>query len=126
MLGVSRKDGFVSGRPEDFRVVLDQDAVLEGGDSGFFLDPSVIAEDRRMIDDVVGLPFAGLAAGVYERRVLFVNRAGLTVEVGLVIVRIEHLNLVKSLEEDAAVSASLAFALELGRRGPFDETLRVV
>ena len=29
---IARKDGFVSGRPEDFRVVLDQDAVVEDGD----------------------------------------------------------------------------------------------
>ena len=58
----------MSGRPEDFRVVLDQDAVVEDGDRGFLLDPSVVAEDRRVVDDVVGLPFAGFAAGVDQRR----------------------------------------------------------
>ena len=35
MLGVAREDGFVSSRPEDFRVVLDEDAVVEDGDRGF-------------------------------------------------------------------------------------------
>src|SRR5688572_21367165 len=43
MLGVAWEDGFVSGRPEDFRVVLDEDAVVEDGDRGFLLDPSVVA-----------------------------------------------------------------------------------
>src|SRR5262245_367201 len=126
MFGVTRKDRIVSGRAEYFRVVLDQDAVVEDGDRRFLLDTAVVAEDRRVVDDVVGLPFAGFAAGVDQRRVLFVNRAGLAVEVGLVIVRIEHLDFVAPLQEDSAVSTPLAFANDLGRRGPFDVQLDVV
>src|SRR5262245_4924147 len=126
MPGVTRKDGFVSGRPEYFRVVLDQDAVVEGGDRGFLLDPAVVAEDRRVVDDVVGLPFTGFAAGVDQRRILFVNRAGLAVEVSLVVVRIEHLDFVAALQEDSAVATALAFAYDLGRRGPFDVQLDII
>lgn len=86
VLCICRKDVLVSGRAEDFRVILDQDAVLQRGHRGFLLDSAVVSEDRRVVDDVVRLPFAGFATGVDQRRVLFINRAGLTVEVGLVVI----------------------------------------
>src|SRR5262245_35022192 len=86
VLSVGRKDWFVSGPAEYFRMILDQDAVVQRGERRFLLDIAAVAEDRRVINDVVGLPFAGFAAGVDQRRVLLINRAGLAVEVGLVVV----------------------------------------
>src|SRR5262245_3682020 len=115
MPGIGRKDGFVGGRSEDFRVILNQDAVLQDSERAFFLHSAVVTEDRRVVDDVVGLPFAGFATGVDQRRVLFINRAGLSVGIGLVVVRIEHLKFVTALQEDATVSAPLAFAHDFRR-----------
>jgi hypothetical protein len=94
VLLIFRKDGFVGGRAVDFRVVLYQDAVVQRSDRGFFLDLAVVAEDRGVVNDVVSLPFAGFAACVDQRRILFINRAGLAVEIGLVVLGIEHLNFV--------------------------------
>jgi hypothetical protein len=75
--------------------------------------------------DVIGLPVAGRAHGVGERRELAVERRRLAVGVGLVVVEIQDLDLVALHQEHAAVAASLAVALDLGRRRPLDVQLHV-
>src|SRR2546425_449487 len=80
---------------------------------------------RAVEHDVIGLPLTGGAAGVRERRILAVHGGRLTVGVGAVLIRIEHLDFVAAHQEDAAVAALLALAL--GRRGgrPLDVQLAV-
>ena len=73
-------------------------------------------EPRPREQDVVGLPFARLAAGIHRRRLLLVERTALAVgvgegSVGAVFKRIEHLDLVLLHQEHARVAASLTLAL---------------
>src|SRR5256885_2108416 len=78
-----------------------------------------------MENDVIRLPLARWPSRVDERRVLAVNGAGLPVGIGVVLVRIEHLEFVDPHQEDATIPALLPFAL--GRRwcGPLDVQLHV-
>src|SRR5262249_15632526 len=67
-----------------------------------------------------GLPLAGLAAHVDHRRPLVVHGRTLPFGIGLVVVRVEHLDLITSPHEaDAVVAASLPAALDIPRRGEF-------
>ena len=82
--------------------------------------------------DVVGLPFAGLAVGVGERDGLLVKTAGLAIDVGFVVVVIEHLQFVAGVagagggEKDSAVAAELAGAGYVLGNFPFDVKLVVL
>src|SRR5213078_3918506 len=78
-----------------------------------------------MEDDVIRLPLAGRTGGVDERWILAVDRARLPVGIRVVLVGIEHLQLVDSHEKDAAVAALLAFTLWRSRRAPLDVQLHV-
>src|ERR1700682_3835950 len=78
-------------------VILDEDAVEEDGDVGGGFYRAVGVEGGCGPGYVVGLPLAGLAIWVGERDGLFVNAAGLTVYVGLVVVVVEDLELVSSV-----------------------------
>src|SRR3954471_1766702 len=88
-------------------------------------DDHVVVELWRFEDDVVGLPFTWLACHVHEWWVLAVNRRGLAIGVGHVLVRIQHLHLVAVHESDAAVAAILAEPASGSRRGEFDVQLNV-
>src|SRR5882672_1435859 len=78
-----------------------------------------------MEDDVVRLPLAWRPRGIDERGILAVDRACLAVGIGVVLIGIEHLELVYPHQEDAAVAALLPFALHDGWRGPLDVQLYV-
>src|SRR5678816_2119265 len=80
---------------------------------------------RSLKHDVVALPFAGLAGCIDEGWPLSVNRAGLSVGVGEVVGRVEHLNFVSALQKDAAVASVLTVAADLSRRSPFDVQLDI-
>ncbi len=120
-----REAGLVGRRPGQHDIVLDQDAVVEDRHPRRPEQLSVLVEARPVEDDVVGLPLAGLAAGVDERRVLAVERRPSTVGIGLVVVAVEDLDLVDVHQEDAAVAPVLAFALDHGRGRPLDMELAV-
>ena len=78
-----------------------------------------------MEDDVIRLPLARRPRGIDEWRILPVDGTGLAVRVRVVLVGIEHLQLVDPHEKDAAVAALLAFTLHHRRRGPLDVQLHV-
>src|SRR5690242_3497028 len=78
-----------------------------------------------MVDDVVGLPFTRFAAGVNQWSMLFINCCRLAVIVGLVFIRVEHLDLIAALQIDAAVAAALARSFNFGRRSPFHVQLAI-
>src|SRR5438876_4525934 len=115
----------VAGGAGEFDVVLRQDAVVEDGDVRGASEFAGCVKARAMPDDVVGLPLAGCASSVHQRRILAIYRGDLAVGVSLAVVRIEHLNFVEAHEEDAAVAAVLVFAL--GRIGltKFDVKLAI-
>ena len=64
-----------------------------------------------MEHNVVRLPLTGLAGGIYQGCIVAIKRGCLTVEIGFVLMGIEHLDLVASLKVDAAVAPSLSFTL---------------
>ena len=72
----------VAGRAVNFLVVVDKQAVMKDGDISFFFERAIL-EYGGEENDVECLPLAGLAAGVYHRRGLAVNRGGLTVRIEL-------------------------------------------
>ena len=80
---------------DQFLAVVDDDAVQERGEIGG-LRQLVALEAGHLEDDVVGLPGAGGARRVHERRPLTVNRAGLPVGVGRVVVQVEDLRLIQA------------------------------
>ena len=104
----------VAGLAFEFEVVLHQDSVEEDGDVSGALYAAVGVEGWGDPGYVVGLPFAGLAIWIGQGDGLFVDAAGLAVDVGFVVVVVEHLQLVASVagagggEEDSAVAAGLA------------------
>src|SRR5947199_933819 len=108
----------------DNRIVLHQHAIVEHRHARR-VAYRVTRECRPVEDDVVRLPLPGRAAGVDERWRLPVHGGGLAVGVGVVTIRVEHLNLVMRHQEDTAVTALLAFALRRYGRGPFDVQLHV-
>ena len=80
---------------------------------------------RGFESDVVGLPLAGLARGIHQRRPLSVDRSSLPIRVGGIVVGVQHLNLIVAHQENAAISTPLAGAVHLCRRGPLDVQLHV-
>ena len=65
-----------------FLVVVDEDAVVQYGDISGLCEFSGF-EGRGEEDNIEGLPLAGLAAGVYHRWGLTVNRGCLAVGIEL-------------------------------------------
>ena len=104
-------------------VVLNEDAIVEDGESGATGDLSFLIEEGAMENDVVSLPLTRFAGGVDERLLPAVERSGLSVGIGLVLKAIKDLNFVVSHEKDSAVSPALPLALDGGGRGPFDVKL---
>src|SRR6266576_2588920 len=80
---------------------------------------------RAMEDDVIRLPLTRRPRGIDEWRILPVDGTGLAVRVRVVLVGIEHLQLIDPHEKDAAVAALLAFTLWRSRRAPLDVQLHV-
>ena len=74
----------MGGASEEFRVVLNENAVVDDCDGGRAYQLTVF-KARRAKDDVVGLPFTGLAARIDQWWVLAVDATGLTVGVGQIL-----------------------------------------
>src|SRR5258707_13523066 len=80
---------------------------------------------RAREDDIMRLPLARRPRRIDGRRILPVDGPGLAVRVCVVLVGIEHLQLVDPHEKDAAVAALLAFTLRRSRCAPLDVQLHV-
>ena len=111
---------------QDSRVILQYDAILDNRNTRRNTISTVFLEDRSGIDNIVNIPFTRLAHGICQRRRLFVDAAGLSVHVCLVVIAIQHLDFIHVLQEDAAVAASLACAGDVFRYAPFDMQLEVL
>ena len=70
----------------DFDIVLNDNAVVQHGNPGRPHTLAALVKYRTQETDIVGLPFAGLTAGVDYRRLLTINRRGLAVGVSGVLV----------------------------------------
>ncbi len=120
-----RGDRPVLGAAVERAVRLGEHAIVKDGDVGRGLDLAVLPA-RGLEDDVVGLPFTRLAAGIDQRWPLAVERGGLAIGVGFVFVTVEHLDFIGLPEEKhAAVAAALVAAAGGRRCGPLDVQLDV-
>src|SRR6185312_12111745 len=104
----------VSGLAFQLEVILHQHAIEEDRNIRWCFQRAVAVECGGHPGHVVGLPFARFAIRVRQRNGLLVDTAGLAVDVGLVVVRIENLQLIAVVagssggEKHAAVAARLA------------------
>ena len=71
-----------AGSAGELLVVVDHVAVVDHGETRFAGDLSGLVEERAGEGDVVGLPFAGRAAGVYEGFLAAIEGTALAVRVG--------------------------------------------
>jgi hypothetical protein len=110
-----RRTHVVGVLPQDFDVILNQHAVMKQRDCRTPGKLATWIEARAMKNNIVGLPFPGLPRGIHQRRILPINRRGFTVCIGYVLVRIENLDFIESLQKDAAVAPILV--PPFGRRG---------
>lgn len=107
---------------EDHRM-MHHDAVVHHGKHGGRHHLPVL-DLGTLADNVVSLPLARLAGDIHQRRILVVERSGLTVGISVVFKGVEHLDLAPERGKDAAVAAALAAAFHLLRCGPLDVELR--
>src|SRR5258708_36220078 len=115
----------VVGGPRQFGIVLYQHAVLQDGDARSPQELAVGGEARPVPNDVVRLPLARTPAGIHQRRRLRIDSAGLAVGVGLVVERIEDLQLVFAHEVDAAVAPALVLVMRRIGLSPLDMQMAV-
>ena len=105
-------------------VILNKDAVVKNGE-GTRLNLAGLVFFWCVENDVVGLPFAGLAAGVHQRGLVPIEGATLAVGVGRVVVVVQDLDLITSHQIDSAVPATLSVAVYGRRRGELNMKLAV-
>ena len=83
---------------------------MQDGDDERLLQLALF-EARSLDNEVVSLPLARRTRGVHHWHVLTVHRARLTVGIGAIAVRVQHLEFVDPREEDAAIPPRLALGL---------------
>jgi hypothetical protein len=105
--------------------MLCNETVVQDGDSGFLQELAGSVPTRRFENQIVGLPFAGWAGGVDEWWLLAVERGGLAIGAGGVVVGVEDLHLVEEVDEEAAVATALAGTGYGGGRGKLELGLEV-
>src|SRR5215472_15187994 len=108
-----------------FDVILHQHAIEENRHSRGAKQLSLWIEARAVKNDIVGLPLARGTSRIDQRRILAVDGRGLAIRVGLVVIRIEHLNFVIAHQKDAAIAALLALASWRNRLGKLDVKLTI-
>src|SRR5881396_3656826 len=106
-----RRPRLIRGRPDQLIILLNQNAIQKYRHPRRTLERPVGLEMRSPKHDVVRLPLARRPCRIDEWRILPVDSARLAVRVRVVLVGIEHLELVDPHKEDAAVAALLAFTL---------------
>lgn len=102
--GATPRDRF----PLNRGVELDHDAVMQYSDVGRAEYLPVFVEVGCGENDVKSLPLSRWSGDVDERHGLLVNRPRLAIGIGEVLIAIQYLQLVHSLNDDAAVAAILA------------------
>src|SRR5215469_4535387 len=106
----------VPGLAFQLKVIHHQHAIKECRHVGWCLHRTVIIEGWGRPDDVVDLPFAGLASRVGQRNALLVDTSGHLVDVSFVVVGIENLQFISGIpgsgrgQKQPAVPPQLAAA----------------
>ncbi len=115
----------IAGGAVEFEVVEQQNSVLDQRNVCGPLDVAISLETGGVENDLVGIPFTGFAHGIGQRGRLFVDRARLAVEVGLILERVKNLNFIESQQVTATVAAALSFSANFGGCRPFEVQLDV-
>ena len=112
-------------------VVLHEDAVKKDRDVYRCFERAVAVESWRSPHYVVALPLTGLSNRIHQRNALLVDAASLTVNVSLVVIRIENLQLISGVaragggQKYSAIAACLTAATDV-LRNPFEVELIVL
>ena len=80
---------------------------------------------RSLKEDIVGLPFPWLSLWIYERWPLSIECTCLPIGIRRRLIRVQDLNFITTLEEDAAVATALAFASYVGGFLPLNMKLAI-
>src|SRR5690349_8753560 len=99
----------------DVGVILDQLSILINGDEGI-LHLLPVLKLRGPERDVISLPLTRRLADILGRRSLRINRATRAVGVRIVVIAVEHLELISILLINPAVAAVLPMLVGLGHR----------
>ena len=94
----------------ELKVILHEHAVMHHGDIGGRLQVSRVIESWGGPENVVRIPLAWWPVRVHCGWRLFVDRSGLSIKVGFVLVRVEDLDFVSVHHKYATVSSTLPSA----------------
>src|ERR1700737_3936681 len=112
-------------------MILHQHAIQKDSDIGWRFPGTLRVEGWGGPHHVVGLPLPGLVHRVCQRNALLVDAAGLAVNVGFVVVRVEDLQLISGIawtrggEKHPTVATRLTGAGDVLRNFPFNAELIV-
>src|SRR3984885_16042237 len=118
--------------PFQLKVIVDEDTIEEDRSVGRCFDRAVVVEGGCSPGGVVDVPLARFAHGVGERDALLVETAGHAVHIRLVVIRVQHLQLVARVsrscrsKKNTAVATRLAAARNVFGNPPFDMELVVL
>ncbi len=87
---------------------------------------SVSFECWSSIYYIICIPFTRTVHCIYQWRSLFINTTCLAIHICLILIAVKYLNLIHSLQEYPAISASLTFACNAFRYKPFEVQLEIV
>ena len=120
-----RIDLLVGCRSPEGRGIVNEHTVVKDRHGRRLVQCSTRRESGRREGHIVGLPLARRSGRVDQRRVLTVQRCGLTVGIGRVLMTVQDLDFEFSQHENAAVAAALTIALHLSRCRELDVQLDV-
>ncbi len=115
----------VNGGPLELDVILNEHAIMNDRHVTWCHDGPILGKAGSAEENVVALPLTWFAARVDEWDVLLVNARSLAVRISGIVVRIQDLNLVPSLEKDPAIGATLSFAFDSCGSAPLDVKLAI-
>src|SRR3546814_18145924 len=116
---------YMRGPSFDSYVILGQYPIVKQGKPGSGFQLSVTGKPGCLEQDIVGLPFAWLPAGIDQWAELFINNGTLSVNIGEILVTIHYLHFVTPGQKDDAVSPPLCFDPYLPRCTHFHVQLTI-
>ena len=87
---------------------------------------TVFLESRGIVDNIIYVPFTRFTHGIGQRNRLFINTSRLTVHISRIVVAVQNLNFIQTLQKDTTISSQLAFARDVFRNTPFNMQLEAI
>jgi hypothetical protein len=102
-------------------IILNQYTIKD--DCYFVISPVLAIRIERWSGKnyIIDIPLTGFPERIHEGRVLFINSAGLTIDISLIIVIeiFQYLNFVKTMQEDSTVTTHLFLSAYISRMHTF-------